>query len=389
MQFLFDYALENRALQRLVTEAMSVRGVQGVVLDVDEQWLRWHGAVQRYGRKRAEAEIDFLERYLRYPLPFRPWTLWNDDAVDLTPYRALTFYDLKDMPRYWPYYCQRVGLSTPDPVIVVVRLRSDDPPAQEQLDSLPTEGLRVEFEARTPARLQANRKVAVSPLAGGISIGTGASDGTLGGIVHAGPEYFAVTCSHVVPNDGDVVNQPAARDASVSLRIGQRSWGSALTASTSRCNPYDPTCVMNVADVALIELDKGVQAQCEVMGIGPITGIKPKAKILPREHVRFAGKASGVKPRRVGPVILAYEFPDAGNLYCFEHVLEIQPNLRWGLSSQAGDSGAWVCGAAPGSGGGFEWYGMLIGGDNRASYMVFAEVVETEYKRYNPALVPA
>jgi hypothetical protein len=246
-------------------------------------------------------------------------------------------------------------------------------------------GLRVVFETHPLAVFYASPRVRTVPLVGGVSIGVGTThDGTLGGIVRDGSKCFGITCSHVVPNNQDIVDQPAQADNSGSpAPIGKRVAGTTMVGSkvTDPCNPYNIATPINTLDVALIEINgtAPVSNPPEIRKVGALTGIVPRSLLNRGQEVVFSGKSSGHKRRFLKGVGVPYRMTDlvTGNIHCFLHVLEFQTSSGKRQPAKGGDSGAWLCSRY---GTGYGWTGMIIGGDGPDAYAIFADGIEQWWK---------
>jgi hypothetical protein len=392
MQFLLDYA-EGR-VRPLSEAALSVAGVQGIVLEPDLVWLHWLALIDYAGRTRANLISGELYRGF--------WPFGSDGGLasaarirrrmsgvgfgQLSPMRPITSDDLKDLPGYWDAYSRETGWpeGARDPIVVKIRLRPDISPRDRSrlsdLRGAENLGLRVVFETHPLAVFQANPRTRTVPLVGGVSIGVGTTrDGTIGGIVTDGANFFGVTCSHVVPNNHDIVDQPAQADSSASASaIGTRRDGTALVGSkpSDPCNAYSSTTPINTLDVALIQIKDPttVKTPPEIRKIGALNGIVPRALLNPGQQVEFSGKESGHKRRYLGGVGVPYRVTDpfTGNVHCFRHLLVFRAS--WNRRpSKGGDSGAWLCSQY---GSGYGWSGMIVGADGIDGYAIFADGVE-------------
>jgi hypothetical protein len=401
MQFLLDYAEER--VRPLAEEAMLSPAVQGIILEPDPVWLYWLALVDYAGRTRARSIGEQLFRRAFYPPFFSEIAFASDARIrrrlsqtfwgpeDLAPLRPITSSDLKDLPDYWKDYSREAGWpeNERDPIVVKIRLRPDiSPQDRSRLSDLPTAdnlGLRVVFETHPLAVLYASPRARTVPLVGGVSIGVGtAHDGTIGGIVRDGSKFFGITCSHVVPNNQDIVDQPAQADSSASAApIGKRVAGTTLVGSkvSDPCNPYNTATPINTLDVALIEIDDttAVSTPPEIQNIGVLTGIVPRPLLNRGQQVEFSGKSSGYKVRFLKGVGVPYRLTNrfTGNIHCFLHVLEFETSSGKRRPSKGGDSGAWLCSRY---GSGYGWTGMIIGGDGPDGYAIFADGIEQWWK---------
>jgi hypothetical protein len=390
MQFLLDYAAEF--VRPLAEAALALRGVQGIVLEPDPLWLRWLALTDYAGRSRAGNLVrywdDLLEREwssFEGPQPwldsrFRKWV-----SPDFGIFRQLTLSDLKDVPKEWEFFSRRGAWpdDARDPIIVKVRLRPDcTSEDRSRLTELPQlNRLRVVFETHPLAVFHSGPCDRAVPLIGGVSVGVGiVHDGTLGGIVKNASQFFGITCSHVVPNNQDVVEQPAKADSSsAAMPIGSRTIGTRLISSkiTDPCNAYATTTPINSLDVALVHIDvtTSVKDPPEILQVGTLVGgVVPRELLNPGQLVEFSGKKSGHKHRVLRGVGVPYRVTDrtTGNIHCFQHLLVFQ-STNDSAPSKQGDSGAWLCIQY---GTGMGWAGMIIGGDGPDGYAIFASDIE-------------
>lgn len=375
MQFLIDFANEDREFQAILGRASEYAVVQGVVLDIDRLWLHlW--ATQ--GRQNG----DRLRRLLRY---YPDFDLFGYGGLRFSgpyiPSRPLSRQDIeKWRPEEWEWLTEYRGHSSRRwPLIVKVCLR---PPAVPD-ELIPTAAelydgdgrLQVEIEVRPRARLASNPRHSHSPLPGGVSIGIGATDyGTLGLILtDVGGKHYGLTCSHVAAQ-GNSVNQPAIRDSRSAGVIGTSILSSVLTgcAQGAKCNPWSGITV-NEIDAALIELGgSGIPSLLEVLDIGSLTGITNRAALTTGQSVEVTGRTSGLNSLQLGGLAAWYSFDHGGQDYCFRNLFEVEsPYGKPGVIRQ-GDSGAAVC--APGASG-TEWAGLIAGQDAFKGYAIYAESV--------------
>jgi hypothetical protein len=375
MQFLIDFANEDREFQVILARSSEYAVVQGVVLDIDRLWLHlW--ATQ--GRQNG----DRLRRLLQYYPDFSPFGL---EAIRFSgpyiPPRPLSQQDIeKWRPDEWEWLADYRGRPSKRwPLIVKVCLRPQAypderiPTAAELYDG---DGrLQVEIEVRPRARLAANPRHAHSPLPGGVSIGIGAKDyGTLGLILtDVGGKHYGLTCSHVAAQ-GNSVNQPALRDSRSAGVVGMSVLSSAIIgcAPGAKCNPWSDIAV-NEIDAALIELDgSGIPSLLEVLDIGPLTGITNRAGLTTGQSIEVMGRTSGLNNLQLGGLAAWYSFAHDGQDYCFRNLFEVEsPYGKPGVIRQ-GDSGAAVC--VPGAAG-TEWAGLIAGQDAFKGYAIYAESV--------------
>jgi len=373
MQFLIDFAAEDREFQTILARTSDYAIVQGVVLDVDRLWLHlWATQGRRNG--------DRLRRLLRYYQDFDLFGYGDTRFLDpFIPSRPLSLQDIETWrPDEWEWLADDSGRPFKRwPLVVKVCIRPQAGPDER----IPTAAelydrdgrLQVEVEVRPRARLASNPRRAHSPLPGGVSIGTGPVDfGTLGVILtDADGKHYGLTCSHVAAQ-GDAVTQPALRDLRSAGVIGTSILSSALTgcAQGAKCNPWSGIAA-NEIDAALIDLDgSALPSLLEVLDIGPLTGITSRAALTTGQTAEVMGRTSGLNSLRLGGLAAWYSFEHDGQDYCFRNLFEVEsPYGRPGVIRQ-GDSGASVCAYGPT---GTEWAGSIAGQDAFKGYAIYAE----------------
>ncbi len=409
MEYLLQLA-EDETIRRILETALETPVVQGVVLDLDPFWLqcwRLHSQLGPAGDRHLDRwfEYWYYERRRYGLIPPLGWSnVLMEGALPESPYftpsRPLEKHDLKWFPGFWKYYAQEMGMPEGGlPVVVKICLR---PAAENEEQRTPEFGesrFRVVYETRPVATLYGGPSEFTRPLIGGLSIGLGPKvSGTLGGILQDSlGNRYGMTCSHVTHNSSGKyrsVEQPAASDSSSFLRFGKRSARGSSNVSTkigtlvvssnlsptkqeAVCNPY-AGLPMNEVDAALFEIDKAISSDLEVMDIGPLTGVTPRARLTPGQTVEMAGKSSGIRRLVVGGLAATYRFRSySGEYYCFKNLFELRWPSYWrvigGSPVESGDSGAWVCN--PNSSG-FGWCGMVLGGDRLLGYAQFSETVQ-------------
>lgn len=395
MDYLIRFVERNEQVRSAINRATEYSSVQGVVLEIDPIWLKLWRLKETFG----EDVVQRISRLYFRPYDFRLYGLIEFplilDSVSLLdqytensrywiPRRPLDEESLTWRPRYLDIYYRTIwGQDIPElPLILKICLYSTLSEELTQVPDFETVGIPIIYETRPPAVLSANPKKSHRPILGGVSIGVGQNDGTLGGILKCSKpgKYYGLTCAHVTGNGNSNVEQPAKVDGTPS-RIGNVSYFSTLKPSTSNiCNPYVQSN-LNEVDAALIEIDSSIQSQLKILQIGQVTGITPKARLTPGQAVELTGKTSGHRTLEIGGLGACYKFQDHNNTYCFRNLIELRypSGVIPSISSpiQGGDSGAWVC--IP-SGQGYEWCGMVIGEDRRRGYAIFSEAIEDWWK---------
>jgi hypothetical protein len=385
VEYLIEFA--NTGLVREAAEiAFTSPLLQGVVVDIDPWWLfAWHLRSLSPSTLRAWQDHfgDWISMAVNHP---QTAYSWPEPAYDLLP-RPVRFDDLeKWRPERWSEYTRRWGVE-PSQLPFVIRLYLRPAASDEEEPPTFPEGfpIRIIQETRPLAMLYANPRLHRRPLVGGLSIGEGANAaGTLGGLVRdlAGNQ-FATTCCHVVASTSLAVDQPAQTDnAKTASWIGNSSAVSSLATNFAAvCNPWASGVTMNDVDVALVKIDKGVPSKKEVLDIGAITALTPRANLSPGQTVEFTGRSSGHKAVKIGGLAVAFRLYGNGQFYCFRNLFELRAKSRWSLLRgrpvRPGDSGAWVCNA---NSTGFGWCGMVIGGDRVSGYAVFSQNIEDWWK---------
>jgi len=384
MQFLIDFAAEDREFQEIVGRATEFDTVQGVVLDVDRFWLGLWLLRERWGEERLNTWFGIYLEAIHRPGwgalgPGWDWGLPKGPGIF---HRPLSAADVRDWrPRDWEHRQFRLGLPKEGPPLVVkVCLR----PRTSPEDRVPTledvqggeRRLLVELETRSRARLGSDPRKAHVPLPGGVSIGVGASDyGTLGVVLTDGAGvYYALTCSHVAGAAAQVA-QPSRRDAASPAVIGRTVSSTALTVCPpgTKCNPWSGV-TPNEIDASLIQIDtKTVSAILEVLDVGPLTGVTPRASISPSQAVEAVGRTSRRNALQVGGLAAWYTFTHGGSDYCFKNLFEVESPYGAAGITKLGDSGAPVC--TPDAVG-TAWAGMIIGCDAYKGYAMYGETVD-------------
>lgn len=383
-----DYLLElaNSGLVREVAEtALQSPILQGVVLDIDQYWLRtWHI------HTRSPAQLDAWER------SFGPWWMLNpyEGWEGLDPTTTYTLFpqplsrsDLKWRPRSWEHYSELFGFKPDQPPFVIkLYLRPAESSNEGPPPSFSGYPIRVIVETRPVAELYSNSRTYVRPIVGGISIGEGTSPaGTLGGVVHdESGSRFGVTCAHVIKAASLSVDQPARIDGTrKQSAIGISSNVSTLIPNADKvCNPWASGVTLNEVDLALVKLIDGVYSKPEVLDVGLIRSITPRAHVSPGQTVEMTGRSSGHKLLKLGGLAVTFRLYGGGRFYCFRNLFELRATSMWQLVRSSpvnsGDSGAWICNATAS---GFGWCGMVIGGDRVSGYAVFGETLANWWRQ--------
>lgn len=383
MQFLIDFAAEDREFQEILRRASEFDTVQGVVLDVDRYWLGLWLLRERWGEERLDRWFSgYLEAIHQ---PWRDfgsewsWGLPKEPSIFHRPLGAADVHNWR--PLNWEYRLSRFGLPKEGlPLVVKVCLR---PQASSEdrfpkLEQLQEDGgrLQVELETRSRARLSSDPRRAHVPLPGGVSIGVGATDyGTLGVVLTDGAGvYYGLTCSHVAGLGAQVV-QPSIRDATSAIVIGRTVAATALTACPpgTKCNPWSGA-TPNEIDASLIQIDTNrVGVILEVLDIGPLTGVMPRASISTSQSVEVMGRTSKLNALQIGGLAAWYTFVHDGSAYCFRNLFEVESPYGTAGIIKLGDSGAPVC--TPDDVG-MAWAGMIVGCDAYKGYAMYGETVD-------------
>jgi hypothetical protein len=381
MQFLIDFAERDEEFQEILGRATEYDTVQGMVLDIDRLWLQaWH-LRERWGDDRLNAWFDnWLHDLRRWPAMWMPEL--PDKGGPTIFSRPLTKADVEGwQPNHWRYLQDRMGASPKElPLVVKVCLRprlseEDKFPSVEGLR--PTEGrLRIELETRSRAQLGSDPRKSHAPLPGGVSIGVGTGDyGTLGVILTDGASvHYGLTCSHVA-GAAAKVKQPSQRDSTSTTMIGQTVASTVLSVCPvgTKCNPWSGV-VPNDVDLSLIEIDPGsVATVLEVLDIGPLTGIMPRASISTSQAVEVMGRTSRHNALQVGGLAAWFNFQHNGNEYCFHNLFEVESPYGTAGVIRLGDSGAPVC--TPDATG-TAWAGLIVGRDAFKGYAMYSQTID-------------
>lgn len=376
MQFLIDFATEDRDFLGLVERTLQFPTVQGVVLDVDRFWLRaW--IEHQSGNPDWFDDYYYLERFGYSPgvtsgsRPFGGF-VWP---------RPLTLGDVeKARPESWRWWLSRHGLGEEaSPIIATICLR----PSRNPEERIPTVAelagggrLRVRIETRPRAQLSANPQKTHTPVVGGVSVGVGLDDfGTLGVILKDRQgSYFAITCAHVAPQGGHLYH-PAKRDLGTASVLGTSVLATPLTPAPAGtlCNPWSGAAAHEI-DASLIKLNPTPAfALLEVLDVGPLSGLLPRAMLSPMQSLEVMGRTSGFNTMQVGGLAAWYSFSHGENDYCFKNLFEVESPYASAGVIKLGDSGGPVC--SPDSKG-MAWAGLIAGRDSFKGYAMYSETVE-------------
>jgi hypothetical protein len=381
MQFLIEFAAENREFLRLLERSLEFPTVQGVVLEIDRFWLgTWIERELPNGG--SHDDYYFYERLVHYGgLDWRRsgGRPHFGNIVWPTP---LTLTDVERWsPDVWKWWVDRRGSGGgKSPIVAKVCLRPSGNPEERipTIAELAGDGmnLRVEIETRSRAQLSSNPQKAYSPVLGGVSVGVGPTDyGTLGVILKdARDRFFALTCAHVAPL-GSELNQPAQRDLRSAGILGPSILATPLSASAPGmlCNPWSGATAHDI-DASLIELSPTqATALLEVLDVGPLSGVLPRSSLSPLQTLEVMGRTSWFNTMQVGGLAAWYSFSHGGRDYCFKNLFEVES--RYGAAGviKLGDSGGPVC--SPDSNG-MAWAGLIAGRDAFKGYAMYSEPIE-------------
>jgi hypothetical protein len=387
VQFLINFANENQEFQDILKRSSSYDTVQGLVLDLDRYWLLTWQMRQRSGGATPDRISRLIEILADWPLLFGPdispsynpgGLNWQQSIYS----RPIEQSDIDDWrPPQWDRYQRSFGGRGDGlPIVVKVCLRPSAKPGEKipTADDLrDSKGrLRVEIQTRPQAQLSSNPRRHHRPLPGGVSIGTSAKDfGTLGVILtdHRG-KYYGLTCSHVA-QQGMNVDQPAQRDRSGPSPIGKSILATALSpcSQTAPCNPWAGVAAHEL-DLSLVEIDaRSVTSILEVLDIGPLSSIVPRAGLSTGQAVEVMGRTTRYSVLQVGGLAAWYRFHSDGKYYCFKNLFEVQSPYGSTSAIRPGDSGGPVCTADQiGTG----WCGMIVGCDKFNGYAMYSETAE-------------
>jgi hypothetical protein len=307
-------------VREFATRLWEAHIVHGLVVDVDDLWLDGWVAPSRLSRREFERwDQDMAEiieygwcdpRWLRDP----SWTALMSGAAHWTGSGVISDFSAFPIdPSFrfaaWERLAKRRG-NGGDPFFLRVLLRPNTGRLQEKplLQELVTGAeFRVVFEARPVAQAFRRPTDRVSPLVGGVSVGSeGSAPGTLGGLLQsASGDRYALTCSHVVAA-GCAVDQPSDRDNSAAAtEIGRCVAATKLVPSAGKCNPYGPA--LQRVDAALIEIDPTVTSELELLNVGRLSGRLPMAALTQRMLVEVVGKRCGHRQLRLGGIGICQE----------------------------------------------------------------------------------
>jgi hypothetical protein len=394
MQYLINLAAENEDIRRISDFAAEFSAVQGIVLDVDRLWLESWAIAQLMGEEFLRRFYEWMDwRFhhhgpgmLPQPLIFGPCNQWLP-RHRVYP-RALNLGMLKKWrPPFWHEYAHFSGVpDTPEglPIIVKVCVRpsmgKENIPAIEALQER-TRQFRVVIEGRSQAVLSANPRRKAVPLVGGVSIGKKGFNefGTLGVILKdSAGKRFAITCSHVVDQQNVDIIQPSQKDSKRASIFGKRIAGTSLSScpASAACNPWSGVNT-NEEDIALIEIDAKTSSALEVLDIGTLNGVVPRASISNGQSVEVMGRTTKHSFLSVGGLAVWYKMAHQKKFYCFKYLFEVGSAYGSSGTIKGGDSGAPIC-TANGTGNG--WCGMIVGCDSLQGFAMYSESIENWWK---------
>jgi len=378
MKYLDEY-LDRSDVRAALDRCRESRAVQGVIVDLDPDWLSAYRLFQRPGSPPYAPSY-----YGIWPLPALP------------PTEELNSGDLKWQPPWSDHAEIRRFRDPSDPVRFRVCVHNMPATLHDmRLPDFSDLRLNIVLEPHSLPSLAAASFSRSSPLVGGAGIGVGANPpGILGGILKSSKQQlYGVTCAHVA-NINNVVEHPSSLDSpSAHCRIGVVSHAHhpVLFPNHLRKITAHQQAHANAVDVALVELDPVVHAKLEVDTLGPITGLYAAANIQQWQPTSFAGRTSVVRTVEFRGKIVYYNIPNANltGTYCFSDLYEIQ----WGVGHQqlhppvqGGDSGAWLCISGAN---GYEWAATIVASDPSMGFAVSATALEQWWQGQGLSLSPA
>lgn len=368
MQYLIDFAENDPWVRRILEITMKYKTVQGVVVDLDRNWVRAWMIKTRWGESALRSWMTWLDEPPGFRLPgLLPRPLQHSDIENWRPLNWDHYQDCfgvkKDGPPWVVRVCLRPTISPDEPTPSIEELR--DPEGR----------IRVELETRSIARLASNPRRNYRPIQGGISIGLGSADyGTLGLTLHDGTgRFYALTCCHVAPKGASVI-QPAPCDGKGAL-IGNSIVATTLTpcAPDTACNPWSGA-VGHELDLALIEIvDPSVGTMLEVLDIGPLTGVTRRAAMSTGQPVEVMGRTTEFSALQIGGLAAWYRLGSGKQTFCFKNLFEVESPYGRIPAIKSGDSGAAVCTAGAN---GKDWCGTIVGGDMYKGFALYAETAK-------------
>lgn len=356
MIYLIEAAREL-GLENILSQIKQHESVHGVIIDIDPWWLCTY---KRYITGKRNDDY------------FHPkYGIFNVPLSDLF-YETTVPIDINWRPEHW--YDFKKEKSN---LIVKILLK----PGSEHIDFKEDGKLNIVQEYRAIPVL--NSVLPTRPLIGGVSIGTSnLASGTLGGILKdtESNSYFGITCGHVIETVETPVDQPALIDGGATAYIGKSIYlKQPENPSTSLCTPYDPHSVFNDMDLSLIKIEEVIPTNLEVHNTGKVDDYTRSSRLLRNTFVEYNGRTSGHRTLVLGGIGVTNNVLDNnGNMYCFEHLIELKDTSVANLSvkppTMPGDSGAWVMLQGDK---GTEWCGMVIGGDRQTGYCIMSDKIMT------------
>ncbi|MEQ8808029.1 MAG: hypothetical protein RIE59_03085, partial [Imperialibacter sp.] len=262
MKYLLELAREN-GLNNISERALENENVHGIIVSIDPIWLSYWQLLEGGGLEMSDLE-ELLFFDLRYSGGMSP-------LRDNPYFNCVTPIDLSWRPSFWDRFGNRSN------IVVNIQLR----PGSKflNMDSIRSSdsSLMVQQIHSQVPRFATNPKSLFRPLEGGISVGAGksGSPGTLGGVLkdNITGKNFALTCGHVASLNADI-HQPANVDnPALSAKIGKCVYNNSPRINTGTVyNPRNPGSILNDMDVALIELDSGINANYSINNIGSVNG---------------------------------------------------------------------------------------------------------------------
>lgn len=358
-------------VQRIIDDCRGRRAVQGILVDLDFEWLLAWRAGERIDPQEPPKGFDRMGDRLT-------WAAFRNDvrtSSGWVPYRSLRESDLTWHPPFWSPEIHRLFARWP--VVMRICLYPRESGERGEVPRYEAEGFRIVYEPRPIARLAVGPKDRHRPLLGGISMGVNATDaGTLGGVVKdpATGTYYALTCAHVAAT-GDCVDQPARKDrkGSVIGKVVSHQLPPAFPSHLRRIAVHQKLYASPV-DAALVELYTDPSSpKLEVFKMGAITDLLDITDIEQDEELEMTGRSSDWQKLRRSSVSPFYNVTHKATQteYCFENALIVrEPSGATAVSP--GDSGAWIC---KDIGTSWHWAAMVVGGDRQLGIAVAAHRV--------------
>jgi hypothetical protein len=290
----------------------------------------------------------------------------------------------------WDQFCDRNGKKH-DPFLVKLCYRPGTPDRiRDRLREFTRQQVVFCVLEERPLAL------AASSFDGGREL-TASESGTLGGFFKDNntSNIYGVTCGHVGKHPSTSVTLEDSSGV-VHTNVGsvaESSFGSlsALTPGTS-CN-RSLSGISTQVDAALIKLNAPHTALNTITSIGVIDTIYDRSQFGSGDAVEMYGAKSKRNSYYIGAYDVVYKvlFKN-GNLYCFEHMFEINRNAvtsslvppSFVAKAVHGDSGACVCRPSPT--GNYAYCGTLVAVDGTNGYACFAESVRTWAANLSPSI---